>query len=136
MTLDRRDKYILHECRELAQEIALREEGLVELSTKTIGSPNMDGMPKGSGTHSASDSRLMQIEKYEHDLERDKRRLERLRRDARGAIKPLKVAQRVFYEEYFVQAQKAHVARLMAGISQRTMTNYLAEARIDKEIGP
>lgn len=135
MTLDKRDKYILHECRELAQEIRLREEGLQELRMKTIGSPNMDGMPKGSGTHSASDNRLIQIEKYERDIEHSKRRLERLKDAARAVIKPLKVAQKVFYQEYFVEAQKAHIARTMAGVSERTMTNYLAEARIDKEIG-
>ena len=135
MTLDKRDKYILHECRELAQEIKLREEGLKELRMQTVASPNMDGMPKGSGNASAIANRVIQIEKRTKDIERDKRRLERLKERARAALKPLKVAQKVFYQEYFVEAQKAHVARTLAGISERTMTNYLAAACIDKETG-
>ena len=40
-----------------------------------------------------------------------------------------------FEDQRVVEAQKAHIARTMAGVSERTMTNYLAEARIDKEIG-
>lgn len=129
-----RTKDMLQKCRELAQEIQLREEGLKELRAQTISSPKLDGMPRGNVGHNANDNRLIQIEKRERDIERDKRKLERLRNDARRAIRPLKPEQRIFYAEYFIEAQKARAARTMAGISKRTATRYLGEIRAELNI--
>lgn len=134
--VDERTKGLLMECRKLAQEIALREEGLRELRMRTISSPRLDGMPHSSGSMDASTNKLIQIERREREIQRDKGRLQRLRSAARRVVKPLKPEQCIFYTEYFIEAQKARTARIMAGISERTMTNYLAIIRgAKKETG-
>ena len=132
--IDKRTRHILKEARELAKEIELKEEGLRELLMQTVSSPSMDGMPKGSGGHDASAARLAREEAMREDIQRGKERLQRIRRAANRGIKPLSASRRIFYQIYYIDAQKASAARTMARISERTAQRYISDIN-KKETG-
>lgn len=132
-TIDGRTAAMLAGVRALAEEIAPREAGLYELRTRSIGSPAMDGMPRGGGARDANAERLARIERVEQAISRDKRRLERKRQEARRAIRTLDARRRIFYTAYYIDADKASAARVLAGVSQRTAMRYIKD--IKKEAG-
>ena len=134
--LDERTKNMLQECRDLVNtDIPAIEECIKELRLQTISSPKMDGMPHGSAAGDAMANRLKRLEKYESELAYNKRRLERLQNATKRAIKGLEMRRRIFYEAYYVNGEKAAVARVEAGIAERTAGKYIADVRTKKETG-
>lgn len=134
--LDERTKSILQECRELINtDIPALEECIREMQLQTISSPKMDGMPHGSAAGDAMANRLKRLEKYESELTHNRRRLERLQSAARRAIRALETRRRIFYESYYISGEKAAVARVEAGIAERTAGKYIADVRTKKETG-
>ena len=134
--LDERTKNMLQECRDLVNtDIPAIEECIREMRLQTISSPKMDGMPHGSAAGDAMANRLKRLEKYESELAYNKRRLERLQNAAKRAIKGLETRRRIFYESYYVDGEKAAVARVEAGIAERTASKYIADVKAKKETG-
>lgn len=134
--LDERTRNTLQECRTLINtEIPAIEECIRELRMQTISSPKLDGMPRGGAAGDAMANRLKRLEKYESDLEYTKRRLERLQKAAKRAVNGLEVRRRIFYESYYIGGEKAAVARVEAGIAERTAGKYIADVRTKKEAG-
>lgn len=134
--LDERTRNMLQECRDLVNtDIPAIEECIRELRLQTISSPKMDGMPHGSAAGDAMANRLKRLEKYESELAYNKRRLERLQNATKRAIKGLETRRRIFYESYYVAGEKAAVARVEAGIAERTASKYIADVRAKKETG-
>lgn len=134
--LDERTRHMLQECRTLAtKRLPPLKDSIEELRTQSISSPNLDGMPHGSSNGDASANRLIRLEKREREYERELARLERLRKACRRAIRPLELRRRIFYESYYIEAEKASRARAEAGIAERTATKYIADIRAKKETG-
>ena len=134
--LDERTRNTLQECRALINtEIPAIEECIRELRMQTISSPKLDGMPHGGAAGDAMVNRLKRLEKYESELSYNKRRLERLQNATKRAIKGLEMRRRIFYESYYINGEKAAVARAEAGIAERTASKYIADVRAKKETG-
>lgn len=134
MTLNKDMAIMLTRCKRLAAKLATTEESIKELRMQTISSPKMDGMPHGSAQGDASAGRLARLEAREREYERDRRDLTLLRQTARRVIKLLDAKRRIFYEAYYIDAEKASAARKEAGISERTASRYINDV-IKKETG-
>lgn len=128
-------KNMLIRCRDWAKEIKLREDGLRELRTRTISSPNLDGMPRGGGDADANARRMIGIEKRESELKQERRGLNALKNKAKKALEGLKPSQRIFYQEYYIECHKCAAARVLAGISERTAMRYIQMIQGKKETG-
>jgi hypothetical protein len=134
--LDERTKGILQECRELiTEDIPALKECIREIRLQTISSPKLDGMPHGSTTGDAMTNKIKRLERYESDLKCNLRRLERLQSAAKRAVRGLEARRRIFYESYYICGEKAAVARMEAGIAERTASKYIADVRAKKETG-
>lgn len=103
-----------------------RQRGyLEELQRQTIGSPNMDGMPKGTSQGDVMDRLMIRKQEAEERLQRAIRRLERSKRTAGRILSRLDVGMARFYEAYYVNGEKLEAAAVFAGVSPRTGSNYI-----------
>lgn len=125
-TLTKKDKQELRAVRDAEKRVQDMHDGLKELELKTISSPNMDGMPKGTGDGDASVRHMI--------------RLERARRRLADAEKALKAAQRKaervcqrmddghmrrFCEAFYVDGQPFAAAQKLSGVGERQCYRYM-----------
>ena len=122
---------MLMEARDLADELGRMRDALREMELETISSPNMDGMPAGSSDGDGIGRRLARIESMRAKVEREEGRLERLRKRCMGYIRGLRAAERMFLTAYYLDAEKAVRAAMIARISDKTAGRYIK--RIEKK---
>lgn len=125
-TLSAQEKYRLRFVRDLQDEVSRLEERLEEMRLQTISSPKMDGMPHGSSTGSeAMVSALIQMQSQEERVKRAKKRLKRAQSAARKAVEQMPAGMRLFFEAYYIDAEKIGTACSIARISESTAYRYM-----------
>lgn len=128
--LTTRDRAVLMDARDLADELGRLRDALREMELETISSPNMDGMPAGSSDGDGMTRRLARIDSLRSKIDREEQRFERLKRGGRRAIRGLQAKERMFLEAYYLDAEKAVTAAMIARISDKTAGRYIK--RIEK----
>lgn len=101
------------------------EDALCELRRESISSPRMDGMPKGSGEGDQMPRRMARIDDLTRRIERQRARLSKLRRSGERAIYRLEAREKLFVEAYYLRAEKAGVAAILAQISDKSASRYI-----------
>ena len=122
-----RDKWHLRRARDLADEVTRLRDNLREAELQTISSPNMDGMPKGSGDGDAIARQIARRDKLQTKLRTAERALKRSRSAAEKALCGVKASMRMFCEAYFLDAAQLEEACAYARINKRTGERYSAE---------
>ena len=122
-----RDKWHLRRARDLVDEVTRLRDNLREAELQTISSPNMDGMPKGSGDGDAIARQIARRDKLQTKLRTAERALKRSRSAAGKALRGVKAPMRMFCEVYFLEAGSAEAACAYARIDKRTGERYSAE---------
>lgn len=122
-----RDRYMLRRARDLADEVERLRENLKEVELHTVSSPNMDGMPKGSGDGDAMTRQIIRKDKLHSKLRGAEKALKRSRTIAGKALRNVKAPMRMFCEAYFLDASTAEEACAYARVDKRTGERYSAE---------
>ena len=122
--LNERTRSALLAVRAAAQEMHEARESLVELEGQTIGSPKLDGMPKGSGLHDASAARLVHLDYARRKLDRAEREYKRARAAAIDACAGMELHMKKFCEAYYAEGFPFEVAQILSGVSERQCYRY------------
>lgn len=125
--LTERDKWHLRRARDLFDEVTRLRENLKEAELQTISSPNMDGMPKGSGDGDAMTRQVIRKDKLQAKLRGAERALKRSQAAGRKALRNVKAPLRMFCEVYFLEAGSLEASCVYARIDKRTGERYSAE---------
>ena len=123
------DREALLEVRTAEKRVQDLEDGLRELELKTISSPNMDGMPKGSSDGDASTRRLISMERAKHRLKMAEKDLRTARRRAERVCRKMDGHMRSFCESYYVDCQPFSVAQKLSGVSERQCYRYMQDIK-------
>jgi hypothetical protein len=102
-------------------------DNLREAELQTISSPNMDGMPKGSGDGDAIARQIMNKDRLLSKLRGAEKALKRSRTIAGKALRNAKAPLRMFCEVYFLEAGCLEAACIYARIDKRTGERYSAD---------
>lgn len=121
-----RDKYMLRRARDLVDEVERLRETLREIRLQTVGSPNMDGMPKGGGDGDAMARRIIRKDKIESKLKAAERALNRARTVGGKALRDCRAPVRLFCEAYYLEAGTLEESCKYARIDRRTAERYCA----------
>ena len=121
-----KDKYMLRRARDLVDEVERLREVLREIRLQTVGSPNMDGMPKGSGDGDAMARRIIRRDKIESKLKAAERALNRARTVGGKALRDCRAPVRLFCEAYYLEAGTLEESCRIARIDRRTAERYCA----------
>ena len=124
--LTEQDKCTLRRCRDLADEVDRLQDNLKEARLHTISSPNMDGMPHGSGDGDAIARQIARADKIAAKLHAAERALKRSRTAAAKGLQKVKAPMRMFCEAYFIEAATFEAAVQYARISPRCGDDYRA----------
>ena len=127
-----KERHMLRRARDLADEVERLRENLRELELQTISSPNMDGMPHGSGAGDALARRVIRKEKIESKLRSAERALNRSRTVGGKALRGVKASMRMFCEAYFIGAASLEESCRYARIDERTGERYCAIVNKDE----
>ena len=117
----------MRRARDLADEVGRLRESLREAELQTISSPNMDGMPKGSGDGDAMTRLVIRKDKLQAKLRTAERALKRSQAAGGKALRDVKAPMRMFCEIYFLEAGSLEAACIYARIDKRTGERYSAE---------
>lgn len=118
---------MLRRARDLVDEVERLRDVLKEIELRTISSPSMDGMPKGSGSGDAMAARMIRRDKVEQKLKTAERALKRSRTIGGNALHKVKAPVRMFCEAYFLEAASFDESCAYARISARTGDDYRSE---------
>lgn len=111
---------MLRRARDLADEVELLRENLKEVELHTVSSPNMDGMPKGSGDGDAMARVMIRKESLQKKIRTAERAMNRSRSEGRRALRNVRAPMRMFCEVYFLEAGGFEEACAHARISPRS----------------
>ena len=114
---------------EVEKRVQDLRDGLRELEAKTISSPNMDGMPRGSGDGDASARRLISLERAKHRLKMAEKDLQTARRRAERVCRKMDGHMRGFCEAYYVDCQPFSVAQKLSGVCERQCYRYMQDIK-------
>lgn len=124
--LTNRDRYMIRRARDLQDELTRLKECLKEAELQTISSPNMDGMPHGSGDGDAMTRRIIRKDKLEQKIRTAERALKRSRTIGGKALRNVKAPIRMFCEAYFFECATFEESCTYARISERSGDEYRA----------
>lgn len=124
MQLTNRDRYMIRRARDLQDELTRLKECLKEAELQTIGSPNMDGMPHGSGDGDAMTRRIIRKDKLGQKIRTAERALKRSKTIGGKALRNVKAPLRMFCEAYFFECASFEESCAYAGICKRTGDDY------------
>lgn len=117
---------MLRKARDLVDEVERLRDTLKEIDLQTISSPNLDGMPKGSGDGDAMTRRVIRRDKVESKLWSAERALKRARTIGGRALREVKAAMRLFCEAYYLDGASLEESCKYARIDARTAERYRA----------
>ena len=130
-----RERYTLRRARDIADEVQRLQENLTEIDLQTISSPNMDGMPKGSGDGDAMTRRIIRRDRIVGKMQAAQRELDKLRTIGSAALKRTKTPIRMFCDAYYLQFAGLEEACNYARIDKRTGERYCAMINRESEDG-
>lgn len=113
--------------REAVKDLQEAEDSVRELELKTVGSPKMDGMPKGSSTGDANAQYLIHLEYARSKLDRAHNQLARAKNNAYRVCRRLSGHMQKFCEAYYAEGFPFEVAQAMSGVKDRQCYSYMAE---------
>lgn len=128
-TLSEKARRQLLAVREAAKELQEAEDALRELELKTIGSPNMDGMPKGSGKGDANAQYLIHLEYARAKQARAERDLTRAKNTAYRVCRRMTGHMRKFCEAYYAEGFPFEVAQALSGVKEAQCYRYMAKVK-------
>lgn len=112
--------------RKAANELEEAEVALKELELKTVGSPNMDGMPKGSSQGDASTQHLIHLEYARSKRDKAEYALKKAKHNAYRVCRKLEGHMRKFCEAYYAEGFPFDVAQALSGVGERQCSRYAA----------
>lgn len=123
--LNERARAALIASRAAARELMEARDSLAELEGQTIGSPRLDGMPRGSGGHDASASRLIHLDYARRKLDMAERAYKRARHAAEAACEGMEPHMHKFCAAYYAEGFPFEVARTLSGVGDRQCYRYV-----------
>lgn len=127
--LTERDRKQLLAVRKTAQELEEAEVALKELELKTIGSPNMDGMPKGGSQGDASAQHLIHLEYARSKRDKAEYAHKKAKHNAYRVCRKLEGHMRKFCEVYYADGLPFDVAQIMSGVKDAQCYRYMAKVK-------
>lgn len=124
--LTNRERFMIRRARDLQDELTRLKECLKEAELQTISSPNMDGMPHGSGDGDAMARKIIRKDKLEQKIRTAERALKRSRAIGTKALRNVKAPIRMFCEAYFFECATFEESCAYARISERSGDGYRA----------
>lgn len=121
-----RDRRQLLAVRKAAQGLEEAEVALKELELKTVGSPNMDGMPKGGGQGDASAQHLIHLDYARSKRDKAEYSLKKAKHNAYRVCRKLEGHMRKFCEAYYAEGFPFDVAQYLSGVGVRQCSRYAA----------
>lgn len=113
--------------RRAAEELQEAEDSLKELELKTIGSPKMDGMPKGSSRGDVNADYLAAIEYVRKMRDAAERNAKRIKHYAHRVCKKMPRHMRKFCEAYYVECFPFDVAQTLSGVKEAQCYRYMTK---------
>lgn len=128
-----RDRHALRVCRDAAINYAEREESVREIERRTVGSPKLDGMPRGSGVGDPTGSLAAGIDYARRRRDAAEKAYKRVRRAAVHACRRIanKHAQK-FCEAYYLDGKPFDLACIMSGVKERQCYEYMQKSKEKK----
>lgn len=127
--LTERDRKHLLAVRKTAQDLEEAEVALKELELKTIGSPNMDGMPKGGSQGDASAQHLIHLEYARSKRDKAEYAHKKAKHNAYRVCRKLEGHMRKFCEAYYADGLPFDVAQIMSGVKDAQCYRYMAKVK-------
>ena len=127
--LTEKDRAKLLAVRKAARDLEEAECSLKELKLKTVGSPNMDGMPKGSTQGDSSTQHLIHLDYARKKLEKAQRALDKAKRNAHRVCTRLEGHMQKFCEAYYVECFPFDIAQALSGVGERQCSRYMAAVK-------
>ena len=130
-----RDRRRLLAVRDAAQELQEAQDALKELELKTVGSPKMDGMPKGSTQGDTSTQHLIHLDFARKKLEKAQIALAKAKHNAYRVCRRLEGHMRKFCEAYYMECFPFDVAQALSGVGERRCYDYIREINRTNKTG-
>lgn len=127
--LTERDRKQLLAVRDAAKDLQEAEDALKELELKTIGSPNMDGMPKGSSQGDANARHLIHLEYARAKRDKAEYALKKAKHNAHRVCRRLDGHMRKFCESYYAEGHPFDVAQIVSGVKEAQCYRYMAKVK-------
>lgn len=112
--------------RKAAQDLSEAEDSLKEIRTRVIGSPSLDGLPRGGGAGDPTGCRVAHVAYAERKVDKARKELDLARRVARRVCaRIVNPHARKFCESYFVEGAPFEVAQIVSGVQERQCFRYM-----------
>lgn len=112
--------------RRAAEELQEAEDSLKELELKTISSPKMDGMPKGSSQGDANTQHLVHLDYARKKRDKAEYHLKKAKHNAYRVCRRLEGHMRKFCEAYYAEGFPFDVAQTLSGVQARQCYTYMS----------